>query len=511
MENNMQYEQYTKELRDSTMFHMSLGSKELFHSNFLHWISTINWDSFLKILHELAGVEKFWWEKDYHPQKQNIEVRREFHHFDLSVYILDSAGIDSSEDCPTTSKGIEEYSYKEGQRVVQKWIPVLILENKMKSLPYRGQLEEYTNKAFNEWRSGSQIKKAMSDLKDKKATYSDWRAEHGITFILLSLMDTKIGQGTDDYKVSLTLNYRKNEKPLGFHFNWTHVSYRNLLDILTKETGQSPSSEKDLNQLVIQDYTDDFLSSLCNLAEKCWKINPEASFRLQISPWIKKSDNGIQETEEYEKKVKEIEEYKKLRIHDIHEKLLYDQLLVLLEKKLGDRRLPFARFDSKRNNDRFKNEDIRVFTKSDYAHGVGIFEAQFFLFKSKKLKEGYLKLIIQVQGERYCHMVICNAVSKGAKRVNDNMIAALGNKIKKVWMRNQLSAIDSSLSNFISIKKSDKKSDPVFPFEIKEPKWGKYGDNNLYQYIDIPQDKTIDEVINAMVDDIVSINKWDIR
>ena len=108
-------------------------------------------------------------------------------------------------------------------------------------------------------------------------------------------------------------------------------------------------------------------------------------------------------------------------------------------------------------------------------------------------------------------MVICNAVSKGAKRVNDNMIAALGNKIKKVWMRNQLSVIDSSLSNFISIKKSDKKSDPVFPFEIKEPKWGKYGDNNLYQYIDIPQDKTIDEVINAMVDDIVSINKWDIR
>ena len=100
--NNNQYEEYLKELRDSTMFHMSLGSKELFHSNFLHWISIVNWDAFLQIMRDLAGLKKdevFWWEKEgvldchekpYHTDNNNIEVRREFHNFDLSIYILDS-------------------------------------------------------------------------------------------------------------------------------------------------------------------------------------------------------------------------------------------------------------------------------------------------------------------------------------------------------------------------------------------------------------------------------------
>ena len=86
-------------LKKSTMFHMSLGSKELFHSNFLHWISIVNWNAFLSVMHGLAGVEKFWWENDdvkdfrgnlYHPSKNNVKVFREHRNFDLSIYILDS-------------------------------------------------------------------------------------------------------------------------------------------------------------------------------------------------------------------------------------------------------------------------------------------------------------------------------------------------------------------------------------------------------------------------------------
>jgi hypothetical protein len=427
----------------------------------------------------------------------------------LSVYILDPKEEELKVDGPTSNEDLKEYSRKGGKRFVKKWFPVLILENKMKSLPYRGQLEEYTNKAFNEWRTGSLIKDAMKELKANPASDPVWSTNHGITFILLSLMDTKIGQGTDEYKVYLTLNY-KNKEPLSFAFNWSHVSYRNLLGVLTEEIGQSPFSEKRLNQLVVQDYSL-FLESLCHLANDCWKINPQESFRLQISPWIEMSANGNPRPKEYEEKINEIEEYKKLRIHDIHEKLLYDQLLVLLEKKLGDGGLPCARFDSKRNNDLFKNKDIKVFTKSDYAHGVGIFEAQFWLFDSQNpnLKEGYLKLIIQVQGERYCHMVICDNVAKGAKRANKDkdMTQNLERHIKRVWDDNRLSNIDDTISNFISIGGSK----PLFPIDTfgkEEPRWGKYGDNNLYQYVDIPQGKTIEDVINAIVKDIEDINKW---
>ena len=506
MENNLQYKKYTDQLSNSTMFHMSLGSKELFHSNFLHWISTINWDLFLKILHALAGVEKFWWENEFEPYKQNIEVRREYHHFDLSIYILDSEKV-SSVDSSTLEKKSEEYRYNEGERVVQKWIPVLILENKMKSLPYRGQLVEYTNKAFIEWRTGSRIKEAMKVLKDNNVDYHNWSADHGITFILLSLMDSQIGQGNpDDYIVSLELEYKKNKttRKLIFPFSWNHNTYSKLLEVLTDKKEPCPFPTNELDQLVIKDYTS-FLASLCELA-KLWKINPQALYRLQISPWVKESGKGNLRPTRYDEKINEIEEYKKLRIHDIHEKLLYDQLLVLLENKLGG---CCARFDPKKNDELFK-DGIKVFTKSDYAHGVGIFEAQFWLFQNTQdLKEHYLKLIIQVQGERYCHMVICDNVSNGAKRVNNDkkMTENLKSKIQCVWDNNLLYSIDDTISKFISIEGYT----PCFPIDPdgkEEPRWGKYGNNNLYQYIDIPRGLTLEVVIKAIVDDIKSIYNW---
>ena len=502
------YKHYTQQLRGSTMFHMSLGSKELFHSNFLHWISIVNWRYFLFILHNLSGIDEFWWEGKYSPDKHNIEVRREFHHFDLSIYILDpeKTAKDTSSDHSIADKGTENYSFSNKGQTVQKWIPVLILENKMKSLPYREQLVEYTNKAFNEWRSGSLTKKAINNLKGKPMPISDWSAKHGITFILLSLMDTRISKGTpEDYTVSQKLEYKRksNKDSLVFSFNWKHVTYNNLLDSLPKQKDTTFSNYK-LDNLVIHDYSQ-FLDSLCSLANSCWKIKPETSFRLQISPWEKKSDKGNLRTNEFQEKIEELEEYKSLRIHDIHEKIQYDQLLVLLESELLNRGCNYARFDSRTNKNRFE-DGVRVFTKSDYAHGVGIFEAQFYLFKSSQLKEDFLKLIIQVQGERYCHMLICDNVSKGAKRVSGKMIDNLENIISKVWQHDRLKDINNndSLSGFISVGKSK----PHFPFKITEPQWGKYGDNNLYQYIDIPHGITIGEVIKAISIDIDSIFKW---
>jgi hypothetical protein len=49
-------------LEHSSMFHLSLGSKELFHSNFLYWLSIVDRDAFLSVMHGLAKVEKFLWE-----------------------------------------------------------------------------------------------------------------------------------------------------------------------------------------------------------------------------------------------------------------------------------------------------------------------------------------------------------------------------------------------------------------------------------------------------------------
>ena len=499
------YTEYTKQLRDSTMFHMSLGSKELFHSNFLHWISTVNWSVFLDIMHKLADTELFWWENKYKPENNNIEVRREYHHFDLSIYILDhNADVEDSYsvDTSTDDNDTNEYSHDQsGKRIVQKWIPVLILENKMKSLPYKGQLIEYTNKAFNEWRTCTLIKEGIKKLKNQNTEPAELIIQHGITFILLSLMDTQIDQNETSYQFKQQLKYSKSnvDQFLCFPFCWKHKSYQFLNTLLPEGNILRKFSKKRLDRFVIKDYSI-FLAALYNLANKCWIVNPYCSFRSQISPWIKKSEGNLNDSE-LKKKISEFEEYKKLRIHDIHEKLLYDQLLILLENKLGTS----ARYDSKTNEDHL-NEGIKLFTKSDYAHGVGIFEAQYYLFKPNipNLKEDYFKLIIQVQGERYCHMVICDNVAKGAKQVNENMIKSLSGTISHMWKQNLPYSIDQTLADYISIDGSI----PNFPFNPKEYGWGKYGDNCVYQYVDIPFDATVDVVINAIAEDIDKIKNW---
>lgn len=483
---NSPYEKHLEVLHNSTMFHMSLGSKELFHSNFLHWISIVNWGAFLQIMHDLAGLEKdevFWWEnvrdcheKPYHPDNNNIEVRREFHNFDLSIYIE----TDES-PCPEDNNSEENKG---------KWIPVLILENKMKSLPYEEQLERYTQKAFDEWLTGEKIKTEARNSPQKEL-----ENKYGITFILLSLMKpTLINYVFSKEKVSKNPKYT-----IKLTSEWKRKTYNELLESIDGTKGWN--TKQSLDQLVVEDYCK-FVGALYALASSYWKINPEESYRLQISPW------GIENSKD---KRNEIEEYKKLRIHDIHEKLLYDQLLSLLESKLKNKGLSFCRY-SKENvqvqKDKEESKRTRLFTNLSYAHGIGIFEVQYILSESfipKKGQKELFKLIIQVQGDRYCHMVVYDNIvtDKNNLKVNTDVL-------ETVWKDQKclIQGISSSIGQYISI------SDSAANFPIdgqaigSNPSFGKYGENLIYQWVEIPKDKSINDVINAIINDVRSIKGW---
>ena len=87
-----------------------MASKELFHSNMLYWISLAYRTQFQYILNQL-GVDTSTWPNDW-------KSYREKNHFDLSVY----AKTDGKEECS------------------------LIVENKVKSIPYTEQLDVYTKK-----------------------------------------------------------------------------------------------------------------------------------------------------------------------------------------------------------------------------------------------------------------------------------------------------------------------------------------------------------------------------
>lgn len=103
------------ELRKSPMFQLSLSSKELFHSNFLYWLSQFNLEMFKQVIKQLfenAGdsLHLYEWYEDF-------KVKREHKHYDLCV---------TNEDENTV---------------------LLVIENKVKSIPNKAQLDSYYSKS----------------------------------------------------------------------------------------------------------------------------------------------------------------------------------------------------------------------------------------------------------------------------------------------------------------------------------------------------------------------------
>ena len=105
------------ELKNMPIFKMSLGSKELFHSNFLEFLWEIENDMFFRIMNRLLP----------NGSQLNLQdgdkyiLSREKENFDICIY------------------------HKDGRRIVYDFV----LENKVKSMPRKGQLDDYKNKVKN--------------------------------------------------------------------------------------------------------------------------------------------------------------------------------------------------------------------------------------------------------------------------------------------------------------------------------------------------------------------------
>ena len=99
---------------------MSLGSKELFHSNFLEYLFTLDQDLFIDMMNGfLPTGNKL-------TQGITYFLGRELKNFDICIYHKEKG-----------NKGKDRTVYD------------LILENKVKSIPYKEQLKEYVDKVNN--------------------------------------------------------------------------------------------------------------------------------------------------------------------------------------------------------------------------------------------------------------------------------------------------------------------------------------------------------------------------
>lgn len=178
-------------LMASPLFQLSLSSKELFHSNFLYWLGKQYPRLFVAIC-KAWGCSTDWEDSGWH-------IRREYKHFDLCV--------------------------ETGGQVV------LVLENKVKSLPVKKQLDEYRAKAGDACRD----------------------------FILLSLATVF-----------------PDRKAVEVEGTWRIKSYQELHDVLFQLKEQSVCRPYD--RALVEDYGS-FVKNLHDLS-RCWIPSGESRFLL---------------------------------------------------------------------------------------------------------------------------------------------------------------------------------------------------------------------------------------
>ena len=113
-------------LRNNPIFKMSLGSKELFHSNFLEYLHSVNPTAFLEMINSLLLTKN----NQLKPLDYDYKPGREMQNFDFCLY--------------HTVKTRKSKNHPDGG---EKVVFDLVIENKVKSIAYKEQLVEYADKA----------------------------------------------------------------------------------------------------------------------------------------------------------------------------------------------------------------------------------------------------------------------------------------------------------------------------------------------------------------------------
>ena len=202
-----------QKLSKSPMFQLSLGSKELFHSNFLYWLWKAEPVAFWKIM-EQFGIKI--------SDKDSLDVKREWKHFDLSIVHKRKEKIDDV---------------------------LAVIENKVKSVPREDQLKEY-----------SEIIAAIDKNGCKKILLSliepDWdKTEDWVNYtyekykdIIKQIVDSSIVG--DTYNRSIIIDYYNMiEALVTFKKEWIQDGFASMLYL---DIFKSPSVE-DCIELRIND------------------------------------------------------------------------------------------------------------------------------------------------------------------------------------------------------------------------------------------------------------------
>lgn len=361
-------------LNASPLYNLSLSSKELFHSNFLYWIGKNHPELFVAIFKDLGCVAS--WSDD------NWKIKREHLNFDI---------------CIETPDGIK-----------------FVLENKVKSIPMKRQLDEYEVKLVNK----------------------------ECDFVLLSL--------ATDFP---------DKKAIEEKNKWKIKNYENLYVAIINNKNKFVSDSYSL--ALIEDYCG-FIINLHNLS-RYWEVKDD-------SPFLLRPDEDVQD----------------LRIGDLRDKIWNSQACVKLMSELERVCQVKAFYCWNIWEIRDYGECLsKLYVNWAFTHGQGLLEVKV------KINKDFV-MLIQLQGNRYCH---------GVEWIS-------GEKIRHAdfWKKTQ----DNETIRSMSFLELDNEHQAIYPDiccdkKRKSKAYNKYNDTFLYQSKLISEMASVGQVLTAISGEVKKI------
>ena len=237
-------------LHNIPIFRLSLGSKELFHSNFLEYLWDCDKNCFITMIRNIFGDDGLFSESG------KYFLSREKENFDICIYHTTGE----------TEDGTPIYD--------------LILENKVKSIPYKEQLAEYVKKVEAKRKNGN----------------------NAPVYVLLSL--AKIFPDKDDNSDTISVCVD------GHSAGWKVINYNKLKDLIN---GQQAWMDKP--------YVPDY----CSFIEALDKLGNEILDSIEEKPIFDKS---------------EVISFKNERLHDLYIKMRCSWFAARLKEALSSDRFP---------------------------------------------------------------------------------------------------------------------------------------------------------------------------
>lgn len=405
MEKNAQltpYDEAINYLKTSPMFNLSLSSNELFHSNFLYWIWQVNKECFKKIINGLIGEENYW-QRNW--RGKELEVRREYKNFDLSIVeVLNTATTEGEIDNAVNSVDNTTSESDNGDYTTDGLI-LFVLENKVKSIPYAQQLLKYNTKIDEH--NEVLLKKKILERHKKRQWLKKWHNEEGNECVE-ELNYSKSKTKCKKVLLSLTDAYPDIELEKGEFKGWKKRSYDDYLSFL-KAVADSETitcEEWDKYSNIFTDYRE-YVKNLITCIKE-WDKFPK--FNVEETKFL---DYPFLPTAE------------ELRLHALYSKYNYAKLCCILMQKLNFddeikcRKVQYIRKqddiilltgqDPKKKsqfncyNDCFGDEGVLIGVGYDYTNMKPLLEVK---VVKKTNDDNKLIYIIQVQGDKYEHGII---------------------------------------------------------------------------------------------------------